>query len=108
MKRLLSAAKENVIYNKLAYFYGALFSINSLATAIVASFMNVEWSDLSATSKILLLIVVLQNWTGTMLAFVNRTMARAQAGEPLVPTGDTTLTVKTTATTTVPTTTPNP
>lgn len=73
----------------MAIFIGILFSINALATAIVASFMNAEWSQMSPTSKFLLIIVVLQNWTGTMIAFFNKTLSRIEKGSFLIDTGDT-------------------
>lgn len=66
-----------------------LFSLNSLCTAIVASFMNTEWSTLTPTSKILLITVVLQNWTGTLLAFFNKTMSRIESGKSPFESGDT-------------------
>lgn len=66
-----------------------LFSINSLTTAIVASFMNTDWSTLSPTSKWLLVTVVVQNWTGTLLAFFNKTLSRIESGKSPFESGDT-------------------
>ncbi len=96
----MSAARQNLITYKLAYVYAFLYSVNALGSAIVASFMNVEWESLSSTSKFLLFVVILQSWTGTMLAFLNKTLARIQQGESPIPMGDTTMIVKTEATTT--------
>lgn len=95
-------AKLAVAY-KMAILIGALFSINALSTAIVASFMNTDWAQLNTTSKFLLVIVVLQNWTGTMLAFFNKTLSRVEQGKFPIDTGDTDpqAFVKTTTTTEV-------
>ena len=83
------AIKENIIKYRLAIFYGVLFSFNALASAITASFLNVEWDSLSGTSKFLLIIVVAQNWTGTMLAFMSKTIARLDQGlDPVPPPSD--------------------
>lgn len=100
--------QQFIIY-KVAILIGVLFSINSLSTALVASFANAEWATLSPTSKFLLIVVVLQNWTGTMLAFLNKTISRVEKGQfPLdtslgTSTGDTNAQafVKTTTETTV-------
>lgn len=92
MKQLWNSTKANVAYYKLAYFYGFLYSMNALGTAIVASFLNVEWENLTPTTKFIMIVVVIQNWSGTMLAFLNKTLARLQVGEAPIPTGDTTVT----------------
>lgn len=76
---------------KMAIVIGMLFSINSLSTAIVASFMNADWANLDGTSKFLLVVVVIQNWTGTMIAFANKTLARIEQGKLPLETGDTQL-----------------
>lgn len=88
---------------KMAILIGVMFSFNALATAIVASFMNTDWNQLNATSKFLLVIVVLQNWTGTMLAYFNKTLSRVEQGKFPIDTGDTNpqAFVKTTTTTEV-------
>lgn len=86
MKDIIAKA---VVY-KMAIFIGVLFSINALSSTIVASFMNTDWSTLSGTSKFLLIIVVLQGWTGTMLAFFNKTLSRIEAGQTPYDTGNTT------------------
>lgn len=88
---------------KMAILIGILFSINALATAIVLSFMNVSWSQLDPTSKFILIVGILQNWTGTMLAFFNKSLSRVEQGKFPIDTGDTNPTafVKTTTETTV-------
>lgn len=97
-----SIFKQAVAY-KMAIFFGVLFSLNSLFTAILISFLNTDWSILSATSKFLLIIGILQNWTGTLLAFFNKTISRVEQGKFPIDTGDTNPTafVKTTTETSV-------
>jgi hypothetical protein len=80
MKTFLDATKEGILAYRIAILYGVLFSVNALAGAIIASFINVEWSSLSGTSKFLLVVAVLQIWTGTMLAFCSKTVANVQKG----------------------------
>lgn len=99
MKNLTKIA---IVY-KMAILMGVLFSINALSTAIVASFMNTEWSSLSPTGKFIIIWVVLQNWTGTLIAFFNKTLSRVEQGKFPIDTGDTNPTafVKTTTETSV-------
>ncbi len=75
--------KEHASTYKLAYFYGVLYSVNALGTAIVASFLNIEWSELSPTTKFIMIILVIQNWSATMLAYLNKTIARIHENKPL-------------------------
>lgn len=86
MKQIMA----QVTLYKMAILIGVLFSINALSSSIVASFMNTEWSTLSGTSKFLLIVVILQGWTGTMLAFFNKTLGRIEAGKTPFDSGNTT------------------
>lgn len=81
--------KQSLLYYRMAIFYGVLFSLNSLFSVTVASFLNIDYENISNTSKFLVIIVILQNWTGTMLAFLNKTMSRVAEDKPLIETGDT-------------------
>jgi hypothetical protein len=80
---------QNAATYRMAILIGALFSINALATAIVISLLNNDWKNLSATSQFLVVVTVVQNWTGTMLAFFNKTLARIEQGKSPIETGDT-------------------
>lgn len=73
---------------KMVILMAILFSINALASAILASFLNVDWSALSTTSKWLILVVIVQNWTGTLMAFFNKTLSRVEQGKFPIDTGD--------------------
>lgn len=73
---------------KMVILMAILFSLNALASAIVASFLNVDWSTLSTTSKWLILVVIVQNWTGTLMAFFNKTLSRVEQGKFPIDTGD--------------------
>lgn len=90
MRQILSQAKQSLIIYRLAIAYGLLFSANALFSAIVASFLNTNWSDLNRTSKFLVIVVIAQNWTGVLLAFLNKTLSRIESGQPPIQTGDTT------------------
>ena len=94
---------------KMVILYIVLFSLNSLSSAIIASFLNTDWQTLKATAKFILVVVILQSWTGTMLAFFNKSLARVEKGEPLIPTGQTDIWVRQAqAITPIPGATPSP
>ena len=80
--------KKAMLY-KMVILMALLFTINSLASAIILSFLNVDWSSLTATSKWLIVIAVVQNWTGTLMAFFNKTISRVEQGKFPIDTGDT-------------------
>lgn len=94
MGDILANAKQNIALYRMAIAYGVLFSINSLTTAIVLSFMNTTWDQLDHTSKFLLVVGILQNWTGTLLAFLSKAARRLESGETPIPQVDTTLVTK--------------
>lgn len=52
-------------------------------TAIIGAFLNTEWTDLSPTKRFLLICAITMNWTGTMLALLNKSMARIEENKPL-------------------------
>lgn len=81
----MSALISTALQYRIAIFYGVLFSLNALFTAIIASFMNTEWSSLTETKKFLLVILILQNWTGVLIAFLNQTISRITNGGPILP-----------------------
>ena len=98
---------QKAMLYKMVFLMLVLFSINALASAIMLSFLNVDWSQLSPTSKFLIWVAVLQNWTGTLLAFFNKSISRVEQGRFPIDTGDTNpqAFVRTTTETTVK---PNP
>lgn len=91
--RFKSMVKNAIVY-KMVILYVFLFSFNSLASAIIASFLNTDWQQLKPTAKFILVVVILQSWTGTMLAFFNKSIQRAEQGQPFIPTGQTDLWVR--------------
>jgi hypothetical protein len=79
---------------KLAIVVGALFSINALALAVIGALSGVEWGQVSPTKRFLICSAILANWTNTLLAFFNRTLARIEQGKPAIETGDTDIITK--------------
>lgn len=89
MSEIMVSARRGLMLYKMAVVYVILFSVNALATAVICSFLNTEWSAISPTKRFLLVTVILQNWTGVLLAFFNKSINRAEQGQFPIPTGDT-------------------
>lgn len=81
----MAQIKQAAILYKMVFVYILLFSFNSLATAIVASLLNSNWGEMSTTNKFLTIVIILQNWTGVLLAFFNKSIQRAEQGKPIIP-----------------------
>lgn len=94
MKEFLTSARKTLVYYWLAYVYVFLFSLNSLSTAMIASLINTQWGSLNSTDKFLIVLAVVSNWTGTMLALVNKTLHRLQEGKSLIESGNTEIITK--------------
>jgi hypothetical protein len=89
MSQILASVKQSALVYKMVILYVFLFSVNSLATATVASFLNIDWGSMTKTSKFLVVIVIIQNWTGVLLAFFNRSIQRAESGQAILQANDT-------------------
>lgn len=81
----MAQLKQAAILYKMVFIYILLFSFNSLTTATVATLLNSNWSEMSTTNKFLAVVVILQNWTGVLLAFFNKSIQRAEQGKPIIP-----------------------
>lgn len=73
---------------RIACFWFLLFSLNSLCTSIMASLVNANWTDMDRQSKFLMIIAVMGNWTGTIMAFISQQAKRIQKTGLPFPTGD--------------------
>ncbi len=69
--------------HRLLIAYVAFFTISSLCTSIPIALANNEWSDLSSTSKFMIITLILGNWSSNMLAFINKTLAKLENNKPL-------------------------
>jgi hypothetical protein len=61
---------------KIAAFWFVLFSVNSLCTCITASMAGSVWANLGPQDKFTVVISIIGNWTGTIMAFVSKQSKR--------------------------------
>lgn len=67
---------------RLMIFYVVVYSLNALATATVAALLNISWSELSGTKRFLIVVGIIGNWSGTMLALFNKARAELEHKAP--------------------------
>jgi NADH:ubiquinone oxidoreductase subunit 6 (subunit J) len=71
MSQLMDKARLQVIAYRMAIMWFFLFSINSLCSCIVAASAGSVWTNLDAQAKVTVIIAVIGNWTGTIMAFLS-------------------------------------
>lgn len=74
---------------RMAIFWFCLFSVNTLCTSITAALVGADWAQLDTQSKLMIVIAVIGNWTGAIMAFVSKQAQKIQKGELPIPTGET-------------------
>lgn len=68
---------------------GILFSVNSLCSCMVAALAGAgKWDALDGTAKFIIVICIIGNWTGTLLAFGSRAVERYLQGKTPLPPAD--------------------
>ena len=76
MNQTLTAAKITMLEYKMAILMFVLFSVNSLCSCFVASMAGSVWATLDTQSKITVVVAMVGNWTGTVIAFVSKAATR--------------------------------
>jgi TRAP-type C4-dicarboxylate transport system permease small subunit len=92
MSEFISRAKLALLTWWLVLAYIVLFTVVSLATAAGAALTGKDWHELSGTDKFIIGCMVIANWGGTMLSFINQAFTRIKqlAGDGSVTTTTTT------------------
>lgn len=85
----LDAKHQARLYWAGVILYFALFSFNAWATSTMAALIGVKWEILTTQEKFLIGVAIVANWTGLVLVFVQKGMARLASGRPPIATGDT-------------------
>lgn len=72
-------SKENAVKTikqilawRIAIIMFALFSLNSLCTAIIAALTGTVWNELDGQAKFLIILAIFVNWSGTIMAFLSK------------------------------------
>jgi hypothetical protein len=62
------------------------FTVNSLGTCVIAALMGKNWSLLTRSEQMLIIVVIMVNWSSMMMAFLNRSITHllGEAATPVV------------------------
>lgn len=84
VKRFTIAALEY----RIGVFWFCLFSLNSLGTCVLAASSGCVWEQLDTQSKLTVIVAVMTNWTGTVMAFLSKTAQRIKQNPNDLPIDD--------------------
>ena len=70
---------------RIALLWFALFSLNSLGTAITAALVGADWATLDAQGRLMIYVAVTVNWTGTVMAFLSKEVSRIKQTGEIIP-----------------------
>ncbi len=91
---LLDEKKQARLYWWGVGLYFALFSFNAFATSTLAALIGTKWEIITGQEKFLIVVAIGANWTGLVLVFVQKSMARLAHGKTPIENGDTETIVK--------------
>jgi len=74
----------------MSVFWFVLFSINSLGSCIIAASAGSVWANLGTQEKFTVIVAVITNWTGVIMAYIKQAAKKIESGE--IPIGDDTRT----------------
>ena len=89
----MSDIKNGILAWKLAITWGAMFVINSICMLLAGSLATVDWSTLNGQKKLVFCLALVENVTGTLMAFLSKAAKKADISLPF---DDTTFVQKTT------------
>lgn len=78
---MLSNAGSSILLYRLAIARCVLFSVVTLCGAIMAALAGTVWINCDAQTKFLICISIMSTWGGTIMAFLDQSMKRAQEGK---------------------------
>jgi hypothetical protein len=87
MSEFLSRATEQWLYWRLLIIKILLYSLTSAASVWMVATANVNIGSLDFWARVTLIVGMIGNWGGTMMALVDQTMSRLAKGQ--MPVGDT-------------------
>lgn len=80
---------------RLACITGFFFTANSLGSCIMIGLGTSVWSTMTAQNRFVMIVGIFVNWSGTMIAWMNRAISDLRKGRiPLPPGSDTSMLTK--------------
>ena len=76
---------KNVVWAyRIAICWFFVFSLNALATAILAASIGTMWADLHYQDRFEIVLAIIVNYTGTMMAFMSKAAKKVEDGGSIV------------------------
>lgn len=69
----------------MAILWFVLFSVNALCTSIVASMAGCVWGNLGTQEKFTIVMAIIGNWTGTIMAYISKSSKKIEPEENTEP-----------------------
>lgn len=89
---------ETAIQYRIGIFWFCLFSLNSLGTCLLAASSGCVWDNLDWQSRVNVILALIVNWTGTIMAYVSKAAKKIEQGQNPIGDGDTQIITKSTDT----------
>lgn len=74
-------AKISALEWKITVMWFILFTVNSLGTCILAASAGCVWDNLGWQEKLTVVLAVIVNWTGTMMAWLSKSAGKITSGQ---------------------------
>lgn len=84
MTKLFTKAKVTLLLYKMVILRFVLFTVATLCTSILGALSGTDWDALNGQAKFMICTSILATWSGTMVAFFDRTISKlSPEGDPL-------------------------
>lgn len=78
---LVSATAKTLVFHRIVIAVVVLLSVNSLALTILGCLAGVKWAEADMQTKFMIVVSVIGNWTGILLAIFRQALAKIIAGK---------------------------
>lgn len=75
---------NTLLLHRITIGWLVLFTANSLFTSVMAALAGTDWASSDAQTKFLIIVAILANWTGVLMAFFNQAASRVRRGDSLL------------------------
>lgn len=81
MTAAIKNASSVLAVHKLTILFFVLFSLQALGTSILGALSGAEWGALNGQARFLIVVAILTNWIGVLLAFFRSSITKLARGE---------------------------
>lgn len=89
MKDQIATLGKNAFAYRIAAAWFILFTISALCTAIIGALTGKNWAELTGQDKFIIVVCIIGNWTGVIMAFISNASKKLTGQSNLIPGDDT-------------------